>query len=71
MTQASNSDGKAWNNVCSVLMTEAGQPLEEILDEMEATLKFDPENHDLRLKVAELLMEDGQPRKSAQATGTD
>lgn len=47
-----------------VLMTEAQQSPEEILEEMEATLKFDPDNHDLRLKVAELLMEDGQPQKA-------
>jgi len=47
-----------------VLMIEASQSPEQILEEMEATLKFDPENHDLRLKVAELLMEDGQPQKA-------
>lgn len=48
----------------SILMTEALQSPEEILDEMEATLKLDPDNHDLRLKVAELLLEDGQPQKA-------
>ncbi len=46
------------------LMAESGSSPEEILEESEATLKFDPENHDLRLKTAELLIELGKPQRA-------
>ncbi|HMZ22939.1 MAG TPA: tetratricopeptide repeat protein, partial [Blastocatellia bacterium] len=46
------------------LMMETGASPEELLEESEATLKFDPENHDLRLKTAELLMELGKPQRA-------
>lgn len=46
------------------LMNEAGAEPEEMLEEAEATLKFDTENHDLRLQVAELLVEIGKPQRA-------
>ncbi len=46
------------------LMLETGHADQEIINELEAALKFDPENQKLRLQVAERLMEAG---KSQQA----
>lgn len=46
------------------LMTETGQSPQEQLDELEAALRFDPDNHNFRLEVAQLLMELGKPQKA-------
>ncbi len=46
------------------LMLETGHDDQEIINELEAALKFDPENQKLRLQAAERLMEAG---KSQQA----
>jgi len=46
------------------LMTEVGQSPQEMLDELEAALRFDPENHKFRLEVAQLQMELGKPQRA-------
>ncbi|MEP7341990.1 MAG: tetratricopeptide repeat protein [Acidobacteriota bacterium] len=46
------------------LMTETGQSPQEQLDELEAALRFDPDNQNFRLEVAQLLMELGKPQKA-------
>jgi tetratricopeptide (TPR) repeat protein len=46
------------------LMMEAGSSGEEVFAELDSALKFDPDNHELRLQLAEIQMELGKPRQS-------
>ncbi len=46
------------------LMLETGSGGEEITNELEAALKLDPDNHELRRKTAEQLVEIGKPRQA-------
>jgi tetratricopeptide (TPR) repeat protein len=46
------------------LMMEAGSSGEEVFAELDSALKFDPDNHELRLKLAEIQMELGKPRQA-------
>jgi tetratricopeptide (TPR) repeat protein len=46
------------------LMIEAGSSGEEVFAELDSALKFDPDNYELRLKLAEIQMELGKPRQA-------
>ena len=46
------------------LMAQTGEPPQEVLDELEAALRFDPDNHNFRLEIAQLLMEMGKPQRA-------
>ncbi|MCI0387351.1 MAG: tetratricopeptide repeat protein [Acidobacteria bacterium] len=46
------------------LMLETGHDDQEIISELEAALKFDPENQKLRLQAAERLMEAGKSKQA-------
>ncbi|MEK7830313.1 MAG: tetratricopeptide repeat protein, partial [Acidobacteriota bacterium] len=46
------------------LMKETGAELEQVLNELEASLRLEPDDQALLLQIAEVLMEIGKPQKS-------
>ncbi len=46
------------------LMAETGESPQEVLNELEAALQFDPGNHNFRLEIAQVLMEMGKPQRA-------